>query len=94
MKTLLRPALALAVLALPAAALAASAVTKVPNCNTAAYKPKQIMLACGDGSEYLAKLKWSRWTERSAMAAGMDEVNHCNPDCVKGHFTGYPPRSR
>lgn len=91
MKTLLRLALALAVLALPAAAaLATTSVTKVPNCNTAVYKPKRIILACGDGSNYLAKLNWSRWTTLSATAAGIDEVNNCNPDCVKGHFRGYP----
>jgi hypothetical protein len=90
MKTLFRAALALALVALPAAALAASSVTKVPNCNTAVYKPKRLVLACGDGSEYLAKLKWSRWTASSATAAGMDEVNNCTPDCVKGHFKGYP----
>ncbi|HTX32376.1 MAG TPA: hypothetical protein VMD09_13420 [Solirubrobacteraceae bacterium] len=90
MKTLLRLGLAFALAALPAAALAATSVTQVPNCTTAAYKPKRLVLACGDGSEYLAKLKWSRWTATNAMAAGMDEVNNCTPDCVKGRFKGYP----
>ena len=90
MKTLLRIALTLALLTAPAVALAATAVTKVPNCNTAVYKPKRLVLACGDGSIYLTKLKWSRWITRSAMAAGIYEVNNCNPDCVRGHFTGYP----
>jgi hypothetical protein len=93
MKTALRLALALALLALPASALAAAAataVTKVPDCNTAVYKPRRLILACGDGSNYLAKLNWSRWTTLSAMAAGLNEVNNCTPDCVKGHFRGYP----
>ena len=56
MKTLLRIALTLALLTAPAVALAATAVTKVPNCNTAVYKPKRLVLACGDGGYLLSNI--------------------------------------
>ena len=82
----------LALLAAPAAALAAASGGRVlaPNCNAVQYKPARVVLACGDGSNYLAKLHWSGWTATKATASGVDEVNDCKPDCVAGHFHEYP----
>lgn len=88
---LVRIAVLVAALALPAAALAATGGrVLVGNCNAAQYKPKQIELACGDGSNYLAKLKWKSWAATKATGGGIDEINDCTPDCVSGHFHAYP----
>lgn len=82
----------LGLLAISAVAFAASAGRRVwvPECNKAVYKPRQLLLACGDGTNYLAKLEWTRWGTRSATGTGVDEVDDCTPDCARGHFHGYP----
>jgi hypothetical protein len=73
-------------------ALAASGSRQVwvPACTKAAYKPTRLLLACGDGTNYLTGMAWSRWTARSATGSGTDEINDCKPDCASGHFHGYP----
>ena len=91
MKRIARMATLVALLVLPAAALAGSGSGQVwvPACNKAVYKPTRLLLACGDGTNYLAKLKWQRWTERTAKGTGIDEVDDCMPDCAGGHFQSY-----
>ncbi|HUE27486.1 MAG TPA: hypothetical protein VMP89_11990 [Solirubrobacteraceae bacterium] len=81
-----------ALLTLPAMALAATGGGRVlvGNCNAAQYKPKQLELACGDGSNYLTRLNWKTWTATKATATGTHEINGCTPDCVSGQFHGYP----
>jgi hypothetical protein len=92
MRSLARAVALVSLLAAPTAALAATASGRVlvPNCSRAVYKPHRIILACGDGSNQLIQLHWSRWTTRSATGSGVDEVNDCTPDCVNGHFHAYP----
>ena len=87
----LRIAVLITALALPAAAFAATPAGGVlaPNCTEAQYKPPKIVLACGDGSNYLAKLRWSSWTKTTAAASGTNQIDNCTPDCVSGHFKGY-----
>lgn len=89
---LTRLAVLLTLLALPVVALAASGSGRVlvPNCNKAQYKPKELTLACGDGSNFIRSLKWSSWTRTRASGTGVDEVNDCTPDCAAGRFKGYP----
>ena len=71
-RALTRLAIILACLAVPAAALAiTSSRVLAPNCNKAQYKPRELTLACNDGSYYLIKLKWTRWTTRTATGAGI-----------------------
>ena len=94
----LRTILPAAVLVVPAVALASSGTGSgsgsgqvwVTNCNQARYKPKVIFIACGDGTDYLSKLTWSKWTATGASGKGTNEFNACNPDCASGHFTAYP----
>jgi hypothetical protein len=91
MRILARVIVGLALLALPAVALAAGTNrVYVPNCAKAVYKPKEIVLACGDDSSLLTKLTWGRWTSQGASGSGVYEVNDCTPDCVSGHFNSYP----
>jgi hypothetical protein len=54
------------------------------------YKPRQIVIACGDGTEVLKGLHWSRWKSAKATGSGTDYMNSCTPDCAAGHRTPYP----
>jgi len=90
-KRLARIVALLALAALPATALAAaSGQVWVPNCTKAQYKPRQLTLSCGDGSNYIKQLKWSSWTTTQATGSGTNEINSCTPSCVAGHFKAYP----
>ncbi len=55
MRSGVRFALAVLVLALPAAASASGSQVWVNSCKHEKYKPSKFVVACGDGSEYLAK---------------------------------------
>jgi hypothetical protein len=82
----------LALIAIPAAATAASSAPQVwvINCSHEGYKPKQILIACGDGTEILKGLTWSSWTKLRATGKGTEYRNTCNPSCAAGHFIPYP----
>jgi hypothetical protein len=90
-RRLLQIAVALALVAVPAAALASanSGRIDVTNCNRELYKPKAIVTACGDGTDILAKLKWTSWNRSGATGRGIDEVNPCKPDCASGHVKSF-----
>jgi hypothetical protein len=90
-RALTRLSILFAVLVLPAAALATSTSSRVlaPNCNRAQYKPKELTLACNDGSYYLIELRWTSWTAREAAGTGVAKINDCTPDCARGHFHAY-----
>ena len=95
MRKLLAPT-GLAVLA--AVALApggAGAATKVywPGCGAfdkPAFKPKKIILTCGDGSTTVQKIKWSAWGTDEAMGTGTFRINQCQPTCSNGSIKKYP----
>jgi hypothetical protein len=44
------------------------------------------MLACGDGSEYLSRLRWSSWNSSEATATGRFSLNLCTPNCAEGKY--------
>ena len=50
------------------------------------YRPKTIVVACGDGNLQLLKLRWSSWTGQTAAAVGVYHWNDCIPMCYRGHF--------
>jgi hypothetical protein len=88
-------ALTLLLTALPAIAPAATSskqvwVTAGTSCRLERFKPRQIELACADGTEALRSLKWSRWNRAQASGKGTDDVVSCNPDCAAGHESAYP----
>jgi hypothetical protein len=91
MRNALRITVALAVLAAaPLALAAASGQTLAINCNQEQFKPKRIVLACGDGATWLGKLKWSSWSGSTASAAGNYNAINCTPSCAAGHVKTYP----
>ncbi|MCJ0869555.1 hypothetical protein [Streptomyces sp. AP-93] len=104
--TLLCAVAAMTAALLPAAVLPASAHTGaassartlvsqdpvvVVDCFAQAQmRPKEYLLACGDGNNRLVGLQWDTWGPASATATGIDMVNDCRPYCAAGRFHAYP----
>jgi hypothetical protein len=53
-------------------------------------RPKTYLLACGDGSAGLSRLRWSSWTASEATASGRFSLNTCTPSCAQGKFITSP----
>jgi hypothetical protein len=84
-------ALAIGLLAFAAANAAGASHTLIPGCgDSASYKPKSVIIACGDGAFRVAKLKWSSWRNTKAVGKGTAKVNTCKPNCAAGKFKSYP----
>ena len=84
---------ALVALAAFAVAVPAGAATHVrlAGCgDKPAYKPKSVIIACGDGAFRAEKLKWPTWTRKTAVGNGTARVNTCSPNCAQGKFKSYP----
>jgi hypothetical protein len=83
--------LAVALLAVAAATASGASHTLIPDCgDSASYKPKAVIIACGDGAFRIIKLKWSSWTKASAAGKGTAKVNTCDPNCAQANFKSYP----
>jgi hypothetical protein len=54
------------------------------NCSNAAFKPRQIVLACGDAGLIATKLQWTQWGRKKAHGAGLGKQRVCKPTCVAG----------
>lgn len=81
----------LGLLVLTAAVAAAPAdQVRVTNCTSAQYKPRTLVITCGDAGILLQKLRWSSWTRTRASGSGVEAVNDCNPDCAAGHLHRTP----
>jgi hypothetical protein len=52
-------------------------------------RPPSILVACGDGNFFIARIKWVSWTASIASGAGVGHQNDCAPDCARGHFHLY-----
>jgi hypothetical protein len=64
----------------------------VVNCETKGkVKPKIIALACADDGIFVNKIKWTKWTSKTAKGTGTLRVNSCLPkDCANGIIDTYP----
>jgi hypothetical protein len=89
---LLRTGVIIGVLAVPAVALASPGPKTVYaiTCLQETFKPKQITVACGDGTVRVSKLKWTSWSTTQARASGVYQVNKCKPDCASGRTQSFP----
>ena len=65
---------------------------RLGSCFRAVYKPRNVILACGDGNLQLRGLHWRRWNTRTARGRGYSVENDCIPYCAAGHFHWYPAR--
>lgn len=95
MRNALKITVAVACLAaVPSVALAATASGSgkpdAINCYQLQFKPKKIVLACGDAGSWLGKLKWSSWGATSATGTGVYNANDCTPDCASGQIKSGP----
>jgi len=87
-----RRALALAVLAgalaLLCVAFAAASTAQrtyvTSNCSGAAFKPRSIVLTCGDAGLIVTKVQWPQWGKRKAHGAGLGVQKVCKPNCAAG----------
>ena len=49
-------------------------------------KPREIDFS-GDGGNVVAKIKWTRWTQTTAVGNGTSEIQGCVPNCAQGTET-------
>jgi hypothetical protein len=64
----------------------------LPGCggtDVARYKPKGVIVLCGDGGFRVVRITWSTWTETSATGRGTAKVNNCKPNCASGKFESF-----
>lgn len=61
-------------------------------CTGHTYKPRTIVIACGDGSFYASHLRYRSYGGSTARARGKLVANDCKPSCVAGKFHAYPGR--
>ena len=54
------------------------------DCEYPDYKPETIMIYCGDGGGYIAKITWNSWSQEGAEGTGEYYRNLCEPDCADG----------
>jgi hypothetical protein len=62
-------------------------------CGNGRYRPRTIMVACGDGN-FFTQLSWRGWNTTVANGRGLANENDCNPACYVGHFHTHPIRVR
>jgi hypothetical protein len=92
MRTALRIAIVVTLLAVPAIATAGSHRVWAITCTREQYKPTTIVLSCADAGIRVAKLRWSHWSRTSALATGSYMENVCRPTCSAGHVVSRPVR--
>ena len=60
------------------------------DCEYPEYKPETIMIYCGDGGAYIAKITWTSWSQDGATGTGEYYRNLCEPDCAEGKIVHAP----
>ncbi|HLX48948.1 MAG TPA: hypothetical protein VKS82_11500 [Streptosporangiaceae bacterium] len=58
--------------------------------NRPEVRPDFFMLACGDGTAYLTRLRWATWTSSLASGTAEYSLNPCHPACARGIFITRP----
>jgi hypothetical protein len=78
-----------ALLAVPATS--ATPKTLFPaDCGKPTYKPKSIVVACGDANNQVTGIKWESYGTDAASGKGTAKVNDCKPNCASGKTKSYP----
>ena len=60
------------------------------DCEYPVYKPETIMIYCGDGGAYIAKINWTLWSQDGATGTGEYNKNLCEPNCADGKIVHAP----
>jgi hypothetical protein len=63
-------------------------------CGGANYRPRTVVLTCGDAGYLLRSLAWRGWNHAAASARGRAWANDCVPFCAGGTFRRYRMRAR
>jgi hypothetical protein len=58
-------------------------------CYEGRYRPRQYIIACGDGNYRLNGLRWRNWDGDRASGSGTAWANDCVPYCAAGRFHKY-----
>jgi hypothetical protein len=66
----------------------------IDRCDAPSYRPRSIVIACGDGNYGLTSLRWRAWNQPVATALGRAYANDCMPNCAGGRFHRYPVTAR
>jgi hypothetical protein len=66
----------------------------IDRCDAPSYRPRSIIIACGDGNFGLAHLRWRGWNRAVATARGKAYANDCVPYCAAGKFHQFRVRLR
>jgi hypothetical protein len=74
----------------PTSAPAKDRVRVLADCEHPAARPKEILVACGDGSYLLTKITYAAWNEVSAQGTAMAIANDFIPDRARGKDHAYP----
>ena len=75
----------------PSAVAAAAKLPVVINCaGHGQTRPRQYVLACGDGKAFLTGLHWASWGSAAGFGSGTSVFNDCIPNCVAGHVHKFP----
>lgn len=61
-------------------------------CYELAYRPRNVIVACGDGNFQLRGMRWRSWNRRTVKGRGSALVNDCVPYCAAGRFHRLPVR--
>jgi hypothetical protein len=59
-------------------------------CSGHAYRPQEIVLACGDAGFYATGLVYRSYGGSTATASGQLHTHNCIPNCARSKFHAYP----
>jgi len=90
--------LALAIVATVALAVSANAdprfhggrVYVASGCQGQAYRPKAIVLACGDGGLFATSIRYRFYGGKTAVATVELHTHSCIPNCAQSRFHAFP----
>jgi hypothetical protein len=77
-------ALSAVALANPVATVSGKRVELIANCFKPSFKPKTVIIACGDANLGAKGMTWQTWTRKKADGTGAGLVNDCTPSCESG----------
>jgi hypothetical protein len=64
------------------------------HCAEGEYRPRTVIVACGDANFRLANVTWKGWNHAVATGRAVARVNICEPDCASGHVASFRARVR
>ena len=56
------------------------------NCDQLRYRPRRLIIACGDGNFQLRGMRWRSWNGARARGSATALLNDCIPYCAEGRF--------